>query len=75
MANKGKVSAILNNGKTVSVKPYNGGIVSAPLVVPTLLLGILDVGTSVVYEEFEDGTGIVLARMDGEINREGGNGI
>ena len=72
MANKGKVSAILQEGKAVSVKPYNGGTVTAPLVVPALLLGFLEVGTVVVYEEFEDGTGIVLARMDGEINREGG---
>lgn len=72
MANKGKVSAILQEGKEVSVKPYNGGTVTAPLVVPALLLGFLEVGTVVVYEEFEDGTGIVLSRMDGEINREGG---
>ncbi len=72
MANKGKVSAILQEGKEVSVKPYNGGTVTAPLVVPALLLGFLEAGTVVVYEEFEDGTGIVLSRMDGEINREGG---
>ena len=72
MANKGKVSAILQEGKAVSVKTYNGGTVTAPLVVPALLLGFLEVGTVVVYEEFEDGTGIVLSRMDGEINREGG---
>ena len=69
MANKGKVSNILNDGRAVSVKPYTGAAVTPPLVVPFFLYGSLTVGMAVVYEAFEDGTGIVLARMDGEFNR------
>ncbi len=69
MANKGKISNILNDGKAVMVKPYTGAAVTPPLVVPFFLFGGLSVGMAVVYESFEDGTGIVLARMDGEFNR------
>ena len=70
MVNKGKVSAIHNDGKAVSVKPYTGDGVTAPLVVPFFLFGGLPVGVEVVYSTFPDGTGIVLARMDGEFNRK-----
>ena len=69
MANKGKVSNIVNDGRAVMVKPYTGAAVTPPLVVPFFLYGSLTVGMAVVYEAFEDGTGIVLARMDGEFNR------
>lgn len=68
MVQKGKVSAVLNNGKAVTVTPYAGGIVSAPITVPFFLVGVLPVGTPVAYVLFEDDTGIVLSRMDGEWN-------
>lgn len=64
MIQKGKVSTILNGGKSVTITPYNGGIVSAPITVPYFLLGSLQVNTPVVYVDFEDNTGIVLSRMD-----------
>lgn len=70
MINKGRVSAILQDGKAVSVKPYFGESVTAPLVVPFFLFGCLKVDVEVVYSTFPDGTGIVLARMDGEFNRK-----
>ena len=70
MVNKGRVSAILNDGRAVSVKPYTGDGVTAPLVVPFFLFEGLPVGVEVVYTTFSDGTGIVLARMDGEFNRK-----
>ena len=66
MINKGKVSAILQDGKSVSVKPFTGSGVTMPLVVPTFLQGGLSVDTEIVYASFSDGTGIVLARMDGQ---------
>lgn len=70
MINKGKISTVLQDGKMVTIKPYAGEIVTAPLVVPFFLYGALPVGLEVVYTTFPDGTGIVLARMDGEFNRK-----
>ena len=36
------------------------------LVVPTELIGYLFVNTAIVYITFEDGTGVVLCRVDGK---------
>ena len=68
MVHKGKVSSVLNDGKTVMVTPYAGGIVTAPLVVPFFLIGVLPIGTPVIYSTFDDNTGIILARTDGDWN-------
>ena len=70
MINKGKISTVLQDGKMVTIKPYAGEVVTAPIVVPFFLYGALPVGLEVVYTTFPDGTGIVLARMDGEFNRK-----
>ena len=70
MISKGKISAVQQGGKMVTIKPYSGEVVTAPLVVPFFLYGALPVGMEVVYTTFPDGTGIVLARMDGEFNRK-----
>lgn len=68
MVLKGKVSDILNGGAAVTVTPYGGGVVTIPLTVPFFLIGALDVNTPVAYVVFEDNTGLILARMDGEWN-------
>lgn len=68
MVQKGKVSAVLNNGKMVTVTPYVGNTVTTPITVPVFLVGVLPVGTPVAYVVFDDNTGIVLSRMDGEWN-------
>ena len=68
MVLKGKVSDVLNGGAAVAVTPYGGGVVTVPLTVPFFLIGALDVNVPVVYVIFEDNTGIILARMDGEWN-------
>ena len=68
MVHKGKISAVLNDGKMVTVTPYAGNTVTTALTVPGFLVGVLPVGTPVVYVVFDDNTGIVLARMDGEWN-------
>lgn len=70
MVHKGKISTVLDGGKTVTVTPYGGGIVTAPLTVPFFLIGALPVGTPVAYSAFGDGTGIVIARMDGDWNHD-----
>ena len=68
MVLKGKVSGVLNGGAAVTVTPYGGGVVTIPLTVPFFLIGALDVNTPVAYVVFEDNTGLILARMDGEWN-------
>ena len=68
MVYKGKVSTIIGGGKTVTATPYAGGTVTAPLTVPFYLVGALPVGTPIVYVVFEDNTGVVLSRMDGDWN-------
>lgn len=66
MIQKGKVSTVLNGGTSVTATPYSGGTVTAPLVVPSELIGLLSVNTPIVYATFDDGTGIVLSRVDGK---------
>lgn len=68
MIHKGQVSAVVDGGSSVMVAPYSGGAVTFPLVVPFFLIGALPVNTAVVYVTFEDNTGIILARADGEWN-------
>lgn len=68
MVQKGKISSVLNDGKAVTVTPYVGSTVTNPITVPFFLVGALPVGTPVIYVVFEDNTGIVLSRMDGEWN-------
>ena len=68
MVQKGKIAAVLDSGRAVTVTPYAGGIVTAPITVPAYLSGVLTVGTPVVYILFEDNTGIVISRMDGGWN-------
>ena len=70
MVLKGKVSDVLNGGAAVTVTPYGGGVVTVPLTVPFFLIGALEVNIPVAYVLFEDNTGIVLARMDGEWNHK-----
>lgn len=70
MVHKGKVSAVLDGGKAVTVTPYAGGTVTTPITVPFFLVGALPIGTPVAYVVFEDNTGIVLSRMDGEWNEK-----
>lgn len=70
MIEKGKVSTVMDGGKSVTATPYIGGTVTAPLIVPEFLLDCLTVGMPIVYAAFDDNTGIVLARMDGEWNHK-----
>ncbi len=69
MVQKGKVSTVSDDGKFVTVTPYAGGTVTAPITVPAFLIGVLPIGTPVAYVVFDDNTGIVLSRMDGEWNQ------
>lgn len=74
MVQKGKITAVLDGGKAVTVTPYAGSTVTASIAVPFFLVGALPIGTPVVYVVFEDNTGIVLSRMDGEWNEKTLNG-
>lgn len=72
---KGTVSALYNGGKMATVTPYLGETVTVQLVVPFFLYKSLEVGMPVVYAVFEDCTGVVLARMDGEWNHKIWDGV
>lgn len=66
MINKGFISALYESGAKATVVPaFALGTVTAELVVPDNLAGTLTVGMAVVYAAFPDGTGLILARMDG----------
>ena len=73
--NKGTISALHDGGKIAEVKPYLGEVVTPRLVVPFFLFECLEVGMPVVYASFEDNTGVVLARMDGEWNHKLYDGV
>ena len=76
MIQKGKISSVegtpdRNGDKTTArVLPNTAdSMVTRPLTIPWYLrgeMGNLSVGTEVAYAMFEDGTGIILSRMDGE---------
>lgn len=64
MIGKGVISSV--NGSTATVVPsFSDAPVSAPLTIPFFLVGGLSAGVPVVYAQFEDNTGLILARMDG----------
>ena len=76
MIQKGKISTVegaadRNGDKTTArVLPCTAdGVVTRPLTIPWWLrgkMGNLKPGDEVAYAMFEDGTGIILSRMDGE---------
>lgn len=76
MVQKGKISTLEgeldDNGNKVSARVVpntTGSIVTRPLTIPWYLrgkMGNLTPGTEVAYAVFEDGTGIILSRMDGK---------
>ena len=65
MTSKGRISTVATDGRTATVVPAFGEVVSHPLVVPLSLRGQLTPGVEVVYCSFPDTTGIILCRMDG----------
>lgn len=75
MIGKGTISSLYDNGRVATIKPYLGEVVTPKLVVHYSLLECLSVGMPVVYAVFADGTGIVLARMDGEWNHKMWDGL
>ena len=73
---KGKISTIESQpvdsnelATTAKVISLIGGSVTMPLIIPWYLrgdMGKLQPGTEVVYVEFEDKTGYILGRFDGD---------
>lgn len=59
-----------NGDQTLArVSPLNGRLVSRPVTIPWYMRGRsgnLAKGTEVVYALFEDHTGLIIGRMDGE---------
>lgn len=66
MLDKGKISSITADGeKAVVIPSYTDSAVTFPLVIPESLKGNLNVNDSVLYAMFEDNTGIIIGRADG----------
>lgn len=66
---KGVISTV--SGTTATVIPsFSDAPVSVDLVIPFFLVRCLEVGMEVVYVQWPDNTGIVLARMDGDWNHD-----
>lgn len=68
--NKGKISALIDREHATVVPAFSDTPVTAELVIPFFLLECLEVGMDVVYAQFPDNTGVVMARMDGEWNHK-----
>lgn len=69
MIDKGFISSIDEDKKLAVIVPMSAGAaVTHNLVIPYFLRECLQVNMPVVYATFEDNTGIILARMDGEWN-------
>lgn len=67
MIDKGVISALKDDGRKAEVVPSRSkDAVTAPLVVPVLLQGNLQPNTEVVYVVFDDNTGMILDRLDGQ---------
>ena len=67
---KGKITSIDSNGKAARVDPLDKDAApTAKIVIPWHLrgdTGKLAKGTAVIFCSFEDGTGLILGRADGE---------
>lgn len=67
---KGKISAVMSKTLATAVPMFSDNPVSIELVIPWYLWECLEVDMEVVYSQFPDNTGIILARMDGEWNHK-----
>lgn len=68
--NKGYVSAIIDKTHATVIPAFSDVPVSIELVIPWALWECLKVDMEVVYAQFPDNTGVILARMDGEWNHK-----
>lgn len=66
---KGIISTVNGNKATV-IPSFSASPVSPELVIPFFLIRCLQVGMEVVYVQWPDNTGLVLARMDGDWNHD-----
>lgn len=66
---KGTISSLTSTTATV-VPSFSDDPVSAELVIPFYLVRCLEPNMEVVYAMFEDNTGVILARCDGEWNHD-----
>ena len=66
---KGEISSLTETTATV-VPSFSDDPVTAELVIPFYLVRCLEVGMKVCYAMFEDNTGVIIGRMDGEWNHD-----
>lgn len=67
---KGLISTLVSKYEATAVICNAPGAVSCTLTIPFFLVDCLEVGMPVAFVEFDDCTGVVLARMDGEWNHD-----
>ncbi len=67
---KGLVSTLPGKYEATAAICNHPGAVSCTLTVPFYLVGCLKVGMPIAFVEFDDCTGLVLARMDGDWNHD-----
>lgn len=68
--NKGKISTIEDETHATVIPSFSDTPVTAKLVIPFFLIRCLKVDMEVVYAQFPDNTGVILARLDGEWNHD-----
>lgn len=73
--NKGKISVITDLTHATVIPMFSDTPVSVELVIPFFLKECLTPGMDVVYTQFPDNTGIIIARMDGEWNHKIWDGV
>lgn len=66
---KGTISSV-NGSKAAVVPSFSDTPVTSELTVPFYLVRCLEVGMEVVYAMFEDNTGLILGRLDGDWNHD-----
>lgn len=73
--NKGKISAVVDKTHATVVPAFSDTPVTTELVIPFFLWECLEPDMDVIYTQFPDNTGMIVARMDGEWNHRIWDGV
>ena len=68
--NKGKISTIEDEEHETVIPSFSDTPVTIKLIIPFFLKRCLETDMEVVYAQFPDNTGVILARLDGEWNHD-----
>ena len=68
--NKGKIWPIEDEEHATVIPSFSDTPVTIKLIIPFFLKRCLETDMEVVYAQFPDNTGVILARLDGEWNHD-----